>query len=164
MNGRRFLAGSAVLVYLGGAATATALPPFTTAPKVVTAPASAPQATLVKITVGRHPTFDRTVFRFTGSTPGYRIRYVPRVVQDGSGLPISLLGTRYLQIAFFPTVNGTTTNVPRTITPRFPTLRQIKVAGDFEAVSSFGMGLSRRVGFRVFTLSAPRRIVIDVAR
>jgi hypothetical protein len=119
---------------------------------------------LVAITVGRHPTFDRAVFRFRGSTPGYRVRYVPRVVQDASGLPVPLLGSRFIQVTFTPTVNGTTLNASRTITPRFPTLRQIKVAGDFEGVANYGMGLSRRAGFRVFTLSSPRRIVIDVAR
>jgi hypothetical protein len=147
-----------------GAGSASALPPFTTATKSSTASPSTPQSTLVSITVRRHPGFDRTVFRFRGSTPGFRVRYVPRVVQDASGLPVPLLGTRFIQATFVPTVNGTTANAPRTITPRFPTLRQIKVAGDFEGVANYGFGLSHRVGFRVFTLTSPRRIVIDVAR
>lgn len=90
--------------------------------------------------------------------------YVPQVVQDGSGLPIALLGCRFLQIRFEPTVNGSSANAPSVITPRFPTLRQLKRAGDFEGVIAFGAGLSRRAGFRVFTLSAPRRIVVDLAR
>ncbi len=153
------LAGVAVLA----PATAAALPPFTTAAKTSVAPASIPQARLAAIAVGRHPGFDRIVFRFRGSTPGYRVRYVPQVVQDGSGLPVALQGSRFLHVVFTPTVNGTTLNAPRTITPRFPTLRQIRVAGDFEGVASYGVGLSRRAGFRVFTLSSPRRIVIDVA-
>lgn len=143
--------------------TAVALPPFTTSAKVQTASPSTPQATLAGLTVGRHTTFDRLVFRFTGSTPGYRVEYVPRVIQDGSGLPVALLGRRFLQIRFEPTRNGSSANAPRTLTPRFPTLRQVKAAGDFEGVLNYGAGLSRRVGFRVITLTAPRRIVIDVA-
>lgn len=146
------------------AGSATALPPFTTAPTTRTVSPSTPQATLTRVAVGRHTAFDRIVFRFTGSTPGYRVRYVPQVVQDASGLPVTLLGRRFLQIRFEPTVNGSSGNAPGVITPRFPTLRQIKRAGDFEGVITFGAGLSKRAGFRVFTLGSPRRIVIDVAR
>ncbi len=145
------------------AGSATALPAFTTSPKTRTVSPTAPQATLTRVTVGRNATFDRIVFRFTGSTPGYRVEYVPTVIQDGSGLPLTLLGRRFLQIRFEPTVNGSSANAPAMITPRFPTLRQVKRAGDFEGVITFGAGLSKRAGFRVFTLTSPRRIVVDVA-
>ena len=42
-------------------------------------------------------------------------------------------------------------------------VEQVKKVGDFEAVVSFGLGLRRKTGFRVFRLSGPRRIVVDVA-
>ena len=154
----------AVALAAATAGSATALPAFTTVAKTTTVGPATPQATLTRISVGRHEAFDRIVFRFAGSTPGSRVEYVPRVVQDGSGLPIALLGRRFLHIRFEPTVNGSSANAPSVITPRFPTLRQLKRAGDFEGVIAFGAGLSRRAGFRVFTLSAPRRIVVDVAR
>ncbi len=154
----------AVALAAATAGSATALPAFTTVAKTTTVGPATPQATLTRISVGRHAAFDRIVFRFAGSTPGSRVEYVPRVVQDGSGLSIALLGRRFLQIRFEPTVNGSSANAPSVITPRFPTLRQLKRAGDFEGVIAFGAGLSRRAGFRVFTLSAPRRIVVDVAR
>lgn len=144
--------------------SASALPAFTTAPKVRVAPASTPQATLTSVTVGRHPTFDRIVFRWNTSTPGYRVQYTPQLVDDGSGIPYPILGSRFLAISFFPHVNAATPGVPRTLTPRFPTLRQVKIRGTFEAVLTAGAGLSKRAGFRVFTLTNPRRIVIDVAR
>lgn len=159
------IAGSVALI-ASAAGSATALPGFTTVAKTTptTATSATPQATLTRISVGRHAAFDRIVFRFTGSTPGSRVEYVPRVVQDGSGLPVTLLGRRFLQLRFEPTVNGSSANAPSVITPRFPTLRQLKRAGDFEGVITFGAGLSKRAGFRVFTLSSPRRIVVDVAR
>jgi hypothetical protein len=50
-----------------------------------------------------------------------------------------------------------------TITPRLPMLRQLKPAGDFEAVLSFGVGLASRSGYRAFTLTGPARLVIDAA-
>jgi hypothetical protein len=42
-------------------------------------------------------------------------------------------------------------------------LRQVKGAGDFEGTVSFGLGLASTSGFRVFTLSGPDRLVVDVA-
>jgi hypothetical protein len=143
--------------------SATALPAFTTAPKVVVAPRGTPQAVLTQVAVGRHATFDRIVFRWRGSTPGYNVEYVPRLLDDGSGAPYPILGRRFLAISFFPHVNAATPGVPNAVTPRFPTLRQVKVRGTFEAVLTAGVGLSRRAGFRVFTLTNPRRTVIDVA-
>lgn len=165
MRTAAIVAGIVVLV-AATAGPATALPGFTTAAKTTpsTATSATPQATLTRISVGRHATFDRIVFRFTGVTPGSRVEYVTRVVQDGSGLPVTLLGRRFLQIRFEPTVNGSSANAPSVITPRFPTLRQLKRAGDFEGVITFGAGLAKRAGFRVFTLPAPRRVVVDVAR
>lgn len=163
MRTTSIILGTALLA--GGAAgSATALPAPTTAAKVRTVSPSTPQATLTRITVGRHATFDRIVFRFNGSTPGFRVQYVPQVIQDGSGLPVALLGRRFLQIRFEPTVNGSSLNAPSSITPRFPTLRQVRRAGDFEGVLTYGAGLLKRAGFRVVTLPSPRRIVVDVAR
>ncbi len=38
----------------------------------------------------------------------------------------------------------------------------MRPAGDFEGVVTFGLGLRERAGFRVFNLSNPTRIVVDV--
>jgi hypothetical protein len=85
------------------------------------------------------------------------------LVDDGSGLPYPILGQRFLAISFFPHVNAATPGAAAVLTPRFPTLRQVKTRGTFEAMLTAGAGLSKRAGFRVFTLSNPRRTVIDVA-
>jgi hypothetical protein len=39
----------------------------------------------------------------------------------------------------------------------------VKVVEDFEGVVRFGLGLRRRTGFRVFRLTNPTRIVVDVS-
>jgi hypothetical protein len=52
---------------------------------------------------------------------------------------------------------------PNVLTPLCPNLRQVKTAGDFEGVVTFGLGLRHKTGFRVFRLTAPSRIVVDVA-
>jgi hypothetical protein len=50
----------------------------------------------------------------------------------------------------------------RTVIPRFPELREVAGASDFDGVVSFGRGLSAESGFRVFTLTDPDRFVVDV--
>ena len=50
----------------------------------------------------------------------------------------------------------------RVVTPRFPAIRQVKIAGDFEGVVSLGVGINGRKPFRVLALAAPPRIVVDV--
>jgi hypothetical protein len=59
--------------------------------------------------------------------------------------------------------SGGTNLLPSTLTPLCSNLRQVKKAGDFEGVVTFGLGLRRKTGFRVFRLTGPTRIVVDVA-
>jgi len=58
---------------------------------------------------------------------------------------------------------GGTNLLAQVKTPRCPNLRQVKVAGDFEGVVTFGLGLRHKTGFRVFRLTGPKRLVVDVA-
>jgi hypothetical protein len=149
---------------LGLAAVAFGLPPFTTAPK--SSPGSGGQAEVFGVVTGCHPTFDRFVIRARFGTPRYDVRYVKRIVADGSGRPVALLGTKRIRIVIRKArghTQGGTNLLPRVRTPLCPNLRQIKTTGDFEGVVSFGLGLRRKTGFRVFRLTSPTRIVIDIA-
>jgi hypothetical protein len=164
---RRWIAIVALAVVggLGLTAAAFGLPPFTTSPK--SASGSGGQAELFGASAACHPTFDRFVVRARFVTPAYRARYVRRIVSDGSGDPVALPGTKRIRV-LFPEArahresNGSAL-VPRVLTPGCPNLRQIKLAGDFEGVVTFGLGLRRKTGFRVFRLTSPARVVIDVA-
>jgi hypothetical protein len=158
----------AILVALASAlclaAVAFALPPFTTAPK--SSPASGGQAELFALSAGCHATFDRVVIRARLATPGYDVRYVTRIVADPSGKPVSLLGTKRIRVIIRRArghTSGGTDLLPSRVTPLCSNLRQIKGAGDFEGVVSLGLGLRRKTGFRVFRLTGPTRIVIDIA-
>jgi hypothetical protein len=146
------------------AAAAFGLPPFTTAPK--TARGSGGQAELFGAAAGCHATFDRFVIRARSAIPRYDVRYVNRIVADGSGRPVPLLGTKRIRVLIRDArghTQGGTNLLPSVITPRCSNLRQVKPAGDFEGVVTFGLGLRRRTGFRVFRLTGPTRVVIDVA-
>jgi hypothetical protein len=152
-----------LVLVLGLAADAFGLPPFTAAPK--TSPGGAGQAELYAVAAGCHPTFDRFVIRARFATPGYDVRYVNQIVADPSGRPVTLLGANRIRVVIRPARGHTTSGtnlLPSTLTPLCPNLRQVKTVGDFEGVVSFGLGLSRKTGFRVFRLTGPTRIVIDI--
>jgi len=151
------------VVCLAVPATAFGLPAFSTAPK--SAPGSPPTAEVFGTAAGCHGSFDRFVIRTRFGTAAYAVRYVRRIVSDGSGNTVSLQGRRRLRVVMRDTRAHTQSGgalIPNVRTPSCPNLRQIKLAGDFEGVVTFGLGLRRRTGFRVFRLTAPSRVVIDV--
>ena len=154
-------------------ATTTSLPAVAATPSAwPTGPRTRPAGFygfLTAIHLGQHATYDRIVFQFNGDVPGYRVSYVPRVSHDASGTPVRLAGRAYLRVVFhdgsqFLLTGQRSYRGPDTLSPYFPALRQLKLAGDFEGYLSFGIGVSKRSGFRVFTLTHPNRVVIDVAR
>ena len=151
---------------LGCAAAASGLPPFTTAPKSLRQAGETRQPEVYRLTATCHPTFDRLVIRSRFGNPNVDAEYVPHVDGDPSGLRIRLPGRArihlMLQIARAHTTGGASL-LPSTVTPLCPNLRQVKLAGDFEGYVSFGLGLQRRAGFRIWQATAPNRIVIDVA-
>jgi hypothetical protein len=87
---------TAVAALLVLAAAAFGLPAFSTAPK--SASGGATQAETSSIAVACHPGFDRFVIRLRVGTPGYDVRYVRRVVSDGSGAVVPLLGKKRIRV------------------------------------------------------------------
>ena len=164
-TGRGVAATLVVLVsLLVVAGVALGLPPFTTAPK--SSPGSGGQAEVFGVATGCHSTFDRFVIRARFATPSYGVRYVRRIIADGSGNPVPLRGTKRIRVVIRNArghTSGGMNLLPAVRTPLCPNLRQIKTAGDFEGIVTFGLGLRRKTGFRVFRLTGPRRIVVDVA-
>ncbi len=106
----------------------------------------APLPRLVSVRTGRHRGYDRVVFEFAGSLPGSQsVRYVRRVVADGSGAAVPLRGHVFLQVGF----GGASTHTdagqpsfpqPRRISRDWPALRQVALASDFEGHVDFGTG------------------------
>lgn len=154
----------AALLVISIASNAFALPAFTTAPK--TAGPRGDAAELYGVAAGCHATYDRFVIRARFATPGYDARYVRRVVADPSGRPVALRGAKRIRISLNLAAghdNRGRNLLAPTLTPDCPNLLQVKKAGDFEGTVSFGLGLRRATGFRVFRMTNPTRVVIDVA-
>jgi hypothetical protein len=155
----------AALVVAAVAAPASAAS-FSTAPRVKERAVSVSR--LVAVRTGRHAGFDRVVFELSGTLPGYRIQYVPKVVQDGSGFPVALAGKAFIQVVLTPTNAHLDSGAPSWPGPKrfntgFSAVRQVASAGDFEGYVTFALGIAQRSGFRVTELRNPSRIVVDVA-
>ena len=153
-------------VFDPAAGLASTRPGFSTDPKVVEhPPVGSPK--LVGLRAGRHPGFDRVVFQLDGPIPSYySVRYVPVVRLDGSGEPLRLRGSAFLEVVVrAPTHDEDYRPVltPTRLRPDLPALREVSAPGSFEGQTTAGIGVTRKVGFRVFELSSPTRIVIDLA-
>ncbi len=172
---------------VSAAPTDTSTPVESPTPPACPAPADSPAASdseagppgvpltglLRAIRTGHHRSFDRVVFEFAGAeVPEHHIEYVPQVHQDPSDRPVPLRGNAFLRVAF---QGGTTDTAPiapdpRTapgytgptrLSPDHPLVKEVAIAGDFERVLSFGIGVDRVTGLHVTALSGPPRLVVD---
>ena len=103
--------------------------------------------------------------QFDGPVPPYTVTPQPAAVflQDASGRPQPLEGTAGVRIRVSPASGAASYSGPIDFKPGYPVLREARQIGDFEAVTTWGLGLSRPACLRIFTLSSPPRLVIDVA-
>jgi hypothetical protein len=123
--------------------------------------------TLTQITAAHHVGYDRLVFTFSGGVPAqHSVRYVKQVIGDGSGQPVSVVGSAKLLVRFSAATGhnggGGSTYGPARRTYALPGIIQVVNSGDFEAVLSFGVGVARAEPVKVFTLANPSRVVIDL--
>lgn len=135
-----------------------------------------PVPVLTAIRAAGHPEggYDRISFEFSGQLPGYTAAYTDQVLADGSGAPVPLTGSAYLQLVFRSAqahdANGVQTSgaVPgRMVAVGQAQLQAYVVDGDYEGTVSIALGLTTRGGFRVGVLTkspTDHVIYVDVAR
>jgi hypothetical protein len=165
MNIRKIFAAAGAVVVLITAICST------TASESASASASAGSASsapvLTSIRAARHPGFDRLVFQFRGRVPAHRsATYVKHVRADGSGHLVRIKGKAKMLVRFYfangHNDHGTSTFGPARRTFNLPGIIQVVNVGDFEAVLTFGVGVSRHAPFHMFKLTNPSRVVIDI--
>lgn len=143
------------------------LPPFACAPNV-TIPATVNRAQITDVRVGTHNGYDRMTFEFAAGIPQTLIEGVlPPFYADPSGLLLPVTGTAFLKVTMIggtkvSPAGGATYTGPTNFEPGFDQLVQFKEGGDFEAVSSWYLGLNGGGCIRVMTLAGPSRLVIDI--
>ncbi|WP_194291515.1 AMIN-like domain-containing (lipo)protein [Cumulibacter manganitolerans] len=128
-------------------------------------------APITNVRAGRHTCYDRVVVDISGSANGYQARYVPVVTAEGSGAPIPLRGGAYIQLVILdPAYSSSGASTYHPSDPAnlvnvsgWQTLRQIAWGGSYEGYTTIAIGVRARLPFRVFVLTGPTRIVLDVA-
>jgi hypothetical protein len=122
-------------------------------------------AELVSVQTAERRGFDRVLFTFRGSMPGYQVRYVPQVT-DQAGRKLALRGEAFVAVTFDPArahdPAGAATFTDGAADPGAPALRQVRFVGDLEGQVLFGIGVADRGGFRVSELRNPSRVAVDV--
>ena len=121
------------------------------------------QAVATDIRSAIHPGFDRVVFDFAGPVPAYFVEYVAaNQLRNTAGDVVPVSGSHFLQVRF--TGTDAMSDAPFVRTPNFDGVRQVKRVDNFEGVLVYGVGVREHSPFRVFALTGPSRVVLDIDR
>ncbi|MDY5785184.1 hypothetical protein [Corynebacterium sp.] len=131
-------------------------------------PAEATELVVSDVRVGSHDGFDRVVVEYSGTgTPGFTAGYVDQARQQASGYPLEVAGPAHLEVMIHGTPMGM-------LSPREEliqvgpmnlasgAIQGVTHGGVFEADTQYVIGLDKKRPFRVYTLSNPARVVIDI--
>jgi hypothetical protein len=121
--------------------------------------------TVTSIRVAHHDGYDRLVLGFATSNgvPQYTVKRQASstFTRDASGQEVALEGSAGLRVVLHD--SDIAAGVPSDQKPGLPEIREVANIGNFERVVSYGVGLHDQACVRVFQLSGPSRLVIDVA-
>jgi len=125
---------------------------------------SATAATISGVRIAHHDGYDRLVIGFATSNgvPSYTVQRQASstFIRDASGASASLEGSAGIKIVVHNA--DIMPGAPADQKPRLPEVREMANIGNFERVASYGVGLRDQACIRVFELSGPSRLVIDV--
>jgi hypothetical protein len=117
-------------------------------PEDAAGPASAPRVSIANVDAQGYPEYDVLAFDFDRGLPNYAITSaVPPFTRDPSGLPLTVEGTSFFSVVlqgasivdeeFQPVYEG-----PTDFKPDVTRIKHVVLAGDFEAVSTWIVGLA----------------------
>lgn len=122
------------------------------------------------VRVGQQDGYDRIVYDFTGTgVPGFRVAYVDTPIGDPSGERVTVLGDAYLEVLIagltYPEASDPQpSQVPASSLAGTVIAQSGVFYGGFEAMGQTFIGVrDHKRAFRVFTLTDPTRLVVDVA-
>jgi hypothetical protein len=144
--------------------------PFPTDTEVdVAEPVDADGLTVTAVRAARHEGYDRVVFEFAGSgTPGWSVEYVDTPSSQGSGEVVDVPGEAHLQVTMqetsYPYETGAAELAagPAAVSGT-EVVQSVVYDATFEGTSVAWVGTSARTPFRVYALTGPTRLVVEVA-
>ena len=122
-------------------------------------------ANTITARAGEQDSYDRFVLQFDGIVPTYTVKRQAKPVfqMGGSGQNVTLSGTAGVLVSVHSATGATTfTGDTDLIHPEFQVLKEARQVQDFEGYVTWGLGLSKPTCMRVFTLSDPARLVVDL--
>ena len=125
------------------------------------------RAQITDVRVGTHDGYDRVVIEFDEGIPTFTLDEAPPpLLADPSGMEMDVEGSAFWSLVMHGGHGSRSTGrvVRRAdrLHARLPSLAELVEAGDFEAVSSWYIGLHEPTCARVLTLTDPSRLVIDI--
>jgi hypothetical protein len=137
------------------------------APGVVQMKRPGELAVLQALRVSPNDRFDRVVFEFAERVPGYHLEYVDKPIRAcGSGDARRIEGDARLEVRFTPasahTEGGEPTLRARALRPALSVVRELARTCDFEGVVTWVVGTASAQRYRVYELSAPPRLVVEI--
>ncbi|MER7501148.1 hypothetical protein AB0L05_14660 [Nonomuraea pusilla] len=173
---------SACVAALGGCGTAgqsTAAPGPGQAPAEAAQPAPTSTAEVEVLREGGTPavvsavtykaeeSYDRVVVELQGEMPGYSVKWVNELIQDGSGKPLHDKGKAFLELTLSPanahTEQGQAWAGGPVYASDLPNVTRIIRTSDFEGHVGIGLVLARQAPFQVREQTTPTRLILDVA-
>ena len=113
--------------------------------------------------MAQHPGYDRIVFEYLGTVrPTIQVdAAVPPFKRDPSDVPMAVKGDHFLRIRLTGVAPAYGGRVDFVVA--LPRLAELVQQGDFEAVQTWIVGLHGSACVRIFELTGPERLVVDVA-
>ena len=145
-----------------------ATPPGTNLPDFACADASGGKtgvANTITARASEQDGYDRFVLQLESIVPTYTVKRQAKPVFSvgASGQTVTLSGTAGVLVTVHSAQGATTfTGSTDLIHPEFQVLKEARQTQDFEGYVSWGLGLSKPTCMRVFTLSDPARLVVDL--
>lgn len=126
--------------------------------------------TVTDIRMGGQDGFDRIVFELGGpGTPGWDVEYVERATAQGTGDPIDIAGDAVLRVTIIGTSYPEFTGIEEYVEPAPLAVAGTRSVveevfnGTFEGTTVSYVGTTSQHPFRVYSLSDPTRVVVEVA-
>ncbi|MEV0446400.1 hypothetical protein [Streptomyces sp. NPDC050600] len=144
----------------------------TTSAAAVTATPACAHTCILGVRTATHDTYDRLVIDLgDGTVPGWTVGEQTDPLTWGesetSQTPVPIKGDSYLKVTLMPAetfdVNHRSTYTsPKSQSFTYPSLKGQALVYGFEDSNTFGLALGPHSSYKVFKLTAPNRIVIDV--
>ncbi len=125
---------------------------------------------VVAVRVATQDGYDRVVFELDGKDsgePGWRVEYTDDPAGQGSGDPVQVKGAATLSVVItgsgYPMDTGATeVSDDPTLPAGLESVQDVVLGATFEGQYQAFIGTTREAPFRVFRLSNPTRVVVDI--